>query len=436
MALALVVATAALLVGSLLGFVAYGIIWGLVAAAGLLLALRMGGVETDLSQRVVLTAGFVASTIAATRVLPDTPETIDVRLCLQFAAAWIPAGIACAWVARRHRARPASSLNTVLVWILGGAFAIPAAQTLGVLRPIDSLRRGLEPEFGRGDYAIIALIVAAVGLAAFLAAVTRLPGLATGSAIILFTVFAGASVGFTITGLIAKFSNIANLPNFWPPDFGWAIGEGTWWWLPSWEFGAPLRANPIIETIRIGITATVIGCLVALPVAFMASTLTSPNKTTYLVDKGFMNLTRTIPDLFWAAIFVASVGGGAFAGTLALTIFSMAIMAKLLSETIDAASPGPLEAAKAAGSQHFPAIRTAVLPQVLPNYVAYSLYIFELSIRASFVIGLVGGGGIGRVLEAQRVFYQFDRILAIVIVIGIVVFILEQISVALRRRLV
>jgi phosphonate transport system permease protein len=76
------------------------------------------------------------------------------------------------------------------------------------------------------------------------------------------------------------------------------------------------------------------------------------------------------------------------------------------------------------------------LPQVLPNYVAYSLYIFELSIRASFVIGLVGGGGIGRVLEAQRVFYQFDRILAIVIVIGIVVFILEQISVALRRRLV
>jgi phosphonate transport system permease protein len=73
---------------------------------------------------------------------------------------------------------------------------------------------------------------------------------------------------------------------------------------------------------------------------------------------------------------------------------------------------------------------------VLPNYVAYALYVFELNIRASAVIGLVGAGGIGRVLEAQRVFFQFDRVLAIVIVIGIVVFILEQISVALRRRLV
>lgn len=436
MALALVVATSALLLGSLFGFVMYGIVWGLIAAAGLLLALRMGGVETDLSQRVVLAAGFVVSTVAATGVLPDTPETIDVRLCLQFAAAWIPVGIACAWVARRKGARPASSANTALVWILGGAFAVPAAQTLGVLRPIDSLRRGLEPEFGRGDYAIIALVISTVGLAAFLAAVTRLPGLATGSAVILFTVFAGASVGFTIPGLIAKITNIVNLPNFWPPDFGWAIGEGSWWWLPSWEFGAPLRENPLIETLRIGITATVIGCIAALPVAFMASTLTSPNKTTYLVDKGFMNFTRTIPDLFWATIFVASVGGGAFAGALTLTIFCMAIMAKLLSETIDAASPGPLEAAKAAGSRHFPAVRNAVLPQVLPNYVAYSLYIFELSIRASFVIGLVGAGGIGRVLEAQRVFFKFDRILAIVIVIGIVVFILEQISVALRRRLV
>lgn len=436
MALALVVATVAMLVGSLFGFVAFGALWGLVAAAGLLVALRMGGVETDPTQRLVLVFGFVASTVAATRILPDAPETIDVLLCLRFAAAWLPVGVACAWMARRKGVRPASVVNTALIWVLGGAFAIPAAQTLGVLRPIDSLRRGLEPEFGRGDYAMIALIVAAVGLAAFLAAVTRLPGLATGSAVILFTAFAGASVGFTIPGLIANFSNIANLPNFWPPDFGWAIGEGSWWWLPSWEFGAPLRANPIIETLRIGVTATVVGCLVALPVAFMASTLTAPNKTTYLVDKGLMNLTRTVPDLFWAAIFVASIGGGAFAGTLALTIFSMVIMAKLLSETIDAASPGPLEAAKAAGSRHFPAIRTAVLPQVLPNYVAYSLYIFELSIRASFVIGLVGAGGIGRVLEAQRVFYKFDRILAIVIVIGIVVFVLEQISVALRRRLV
>jgi phosphonate transport system permease protein len=291
--------------------------------------------------------------------------------------------------------------------------------------------------FGLGDYMGVGLILAGAGIAGFLAVITRLPNLASVSAMVVFTLFAGVSVGFTIPGLIANLADIVNVPNFWPPDFGWAIGEGgTWWWLPSWEFGAPNRANPMVETIRIAVLSTVLGCLVALPLAFWASSLTAANKITYSLAKGFMNLTRTIPDLFWAVIFVASLGGGPFAGAVALLIFSLAIMSKLLSETVDAAEPGPLEAAKATGARHMPAVRSSVLPQVLPNYVAYALYVFELNIRASTVIGLVGAGGIGRVVEAQRVFFRFDRVLAIVILIAIVVFILEGISVTLRRRLV
>ena len=111
-------------------------------------------------------------------------------------------------------------------------------------------------------------------------------------------------------------------------------------------------------------------------------------------------------------------------------------MAKLQSETIDAVDPGPLEAAHSTGSGHFSAVRSAVLPQVLPNYVAYALYIFEINIRASVVIGLAGAGGIGRVIEAQRAFFQFDRVLAVIIVIFVIVLAIEQVSVAMRRRLV
>ena len=139
---------------------------------------------------------------------------------------------------------------------------------------------------------------------------------------------------------------------------------------------------------------------------------------------------------YWAMLFVASLGIGPFGGALALIFFSLAIMSKLLSETIDAVDPGPLEAAKATGSMHLPALRTSVLPQVLPNYVAYALYIFEINIRASVVLGLVGAGGIGRVLETQRSFFRFDRVIAIVAVIFVMVFVIEQVSVALRRRLV
>jgi len=111
-------------------------------------------------------------------------------------------------------------------------------------------------------------------------------------------------------------------------------------------------------------------------------------------------------------------------------------MGKLLSETIDSVDPGALEAAKASGARHTPAVRSAVMPQVLPNYVAYGLYIFELDIRASTVLGIVGAGGIGRLLEAQRAFFRFDRIMAVVIIIFIVVFAIEQVSVYVRRRLV
>ena len=81
-------------------------------------------------------------------------------------------------------------------------------------------------------------------------------------------------------------------------------------------------------------------------------------------------------------------------------------------------------------------MRTGVLPTVLPEYVAYALYVFELNIRASIVLGLVGAGGIGRVLEAQRQFFRFDRILGMLCIVFVVVFVIEQVSVALRKRLV
>ena len=141
--------------------------------------------------------------------------------------------------------------------------------------------------------------------------------------------------------------------------------------------------------------------------------------------------------LAFGVLFATAVGfGNPFAGALAMIMFSLAIMAKLLSETVDAIDVGPLEAGRAAGASHSQVIRYAAFPQVRPNYVAYALYIFEINIRASVVLGIVGAGGIGRVLEAQRSFFRFDRVMAIVVVIFVIVFLIEQVSVALRRRLV
>src|SRR5690606_3083500 len=165
--------------------------------------------------------------------------------------------------------------------------------------PLNSLRRGAEPVFGSGDYAAAGLFVLGIGLAALYAAITDLPALSVTSSVILFTIFAAAAVGFSLPLIISNLTSI-NLDGYWPPDWAWAIGEtGQWWWPPSWEFGAPLRTNPIVETFRIAAISSVVGCALALPLAFMASSLTAPNKPTYLMAKGFMNLIRTMPALFW-----------------------------------------------------------------------------------------------------------------------------------------
>ena len=463
-----------------------GVLWGVIAAGALLLALRISHERLTLRQEGILATGIIASTVLSTIVLPEIPERVGITESLQFATAWAPAALGVAVVLLLRGIRPTGAINGALAWMGAGALALPAANTFGALVPLEALVGDQMPVYDGGLFAFTGLVLGLIGGGVTLALATRLPNLAALCWLLFVSIYAAAQVGFSPGALIRDLGRVTEIPNYWPPDFDWAMGEEAksqtdeiltftivWavlsigavlyarrrpvgpilrtsaaivligvptavygWWLLGWEFGQVGQTNPLIETFRIAILAATLGCTVALPVAFMASQMTAPNNLTYLLNKGFMNLIRTMPDLFWALIFVAALGIGPFAGVAALFMFSLAIMSKLLSETVDAADPGPLEAAKATGSPHFAAVRASVLPQVLPNYVAYALYIFEINIRASVVVGLVGAGGIGRVLEAQRQFFQFDRVLAIVVVIFVIVFAIEQVSVALRRRLV
>ena len=405
-----------------------GIASGAFGGLSLVLGLRLAKKKLAVPRAAIVIAvsagfGFVTLILMEQAAVLLTPWVAFLT-----AVAWFIAAGVLAFTAVPEADRSTKG-NVALLWGLAGFVVAPLVSALNLL-PGDG-----EP-FTAMPFVAAGIVAALIGGSAFLFAVSQVRTIAAAGVVIVLTTFAGIQVDFTIVEIFRDIANIAKAPDFWPPDFGWAVGEGVWWNLTTWDFGNPQLANPLIETFRIGILASVFGVLIALPVAFMASTITAPNRLAYLLDKSFLNVIRTIPDLFWAMIFVAGVGLGPFAGVLALFFFTLAIMAKLLSETVDSVDPGPLEAARATGGAHFPAVRVSVLPQVLPNYVAYALYVFEISIRASIVLGLVGAGGIGRVLEAQRVFFQFDRVLAIVIVIFVIVFLIEQISVALRRRLV
>lgn len=204
---------------------------------------------------------------------------------------------------------------------------------------------------------------------------------------------------------------------------------------PAFE-DAPATFDPFLDTLAMAVLGSVLGCSLALIVAFGASVMTAGGRGRLAVTKSLMSVVRSVPDVMWALIFVSAVGTGTVSGLLALVLFNIGVVAKLLSETIDAVDPGPLEAADAAGAGTIARARAAVFPQVLPNYLSFSLYAFEINVRASAVLGLVGAGGIGVLLNLARNQFRYDRVSLIVVEIFVFVFVAELVSIALRRRLV
>jgi len=204
---------------------------------------------------------------------------------------------------------------------------------------------------------------------------------------------------------------------------------------PNWAF-FPNTVDPMIQTFQMAVIASIVGCAIGLPVAFLASRVTSPTRWVLWLDRGVLSVVRALPDLLYAMIFVAALSIGPTAGILALILFNLGVMAKLLSETVDAVDRGPMEAAQAAGASHTQTVRRSILPQVMPNYVAFSLYIFELNIRASTVLGLVGAGGIGMLLSTQIQYGLWSNVGLIIFEIFIFVLVIELASISLRRKLV
>ncbi len=204
---------------------------------------------------------------------------------------------------------------------------------------------------------------------------------------------------------------------------------------PAWSFW-PRLIKPLLETLQIAIIGTFFGSILALPLAILAARTVSPSRPLYWLNRNIMNVLRTMPDLFWAMLFASAVGFGPFAGALALTVFTVAVVSKLTSESIESIDMKLTEAVRASGGNWLEMVFFSVLPQALPQYVSYVLYALELNVRASTVLGLVGAGGIGMVLNTQRTTFQYDRVTMIVLFVFLVVMLIEQLSAAARRRLV
>ena len=196
----------------------------------------------------------------------------------------------------------------------------------------------------------------------------------------------------------------------------------------------------MVETIFLGMMATVFGILFSIPVSFLAArNLMAGSPLTmfiYYLTRTILNIIRSIEPLIWAIIAVVVVGLGPFAGILALTVHSIAALGKLYSESIESIDPGPIEAIQATGATRLQTIMYAVVPQMIPPFVSFSIYRWDINVRMSTVIGLVGGGGIGFVLIQYIKLLDYRAAGIAVWFIAITVAILDYISATIRQRFV
>lgn len=204
---------------------------------------------------------------------------------------------------------------------------------------------------------------------------------------------------------------------------------------PDWSF-FPRTVGPLLETLEMAVIATAVAGVLALPLSLWAACTTSPHPAVRAVVRGVLNVVRAVPDLLFASVLVAMVGVGALPGVIALVLFDVGIVVKLVSEQLEAADTGALEAGRAAGGTVTQVNRAVAVPDMLPGFVTQLLYVLELNVRASAVLGLVGAGGTGLLIDAVRSFYRYDQLSLIILEILVVVLVIEAVSSAVRRRLV
>ncbi|MBC7543390.1 MAG: phosphonate ABC transporter, permease protein PhnE [Candidatus Sericytochromatia bacterium] len=188
-----------------------------------------------------------------------------------------------------------------------------------------------------------------------------------------------------------------------------------------------------IQTIQIALAGTFLALVMAFPLSFLAARNTTPHQGVYLAVRSVLNFLRSIPDLALGLMFISAVGLGAFAGTLAVTVSTTTILAKLISEKIEGIDGGVVEALQTTGANHAQVLMWAVVPQILPDIVGLFLYRFESNIRAAAVLGLIGAGGIGQLMNNAFRQFQYREAAAIVLVLIVLVMTVDFFSARVRK---
>jgi phosphonate transport system permease protein len=225
-------------------------------------------------------------------------------------------------------------------------------------------------------------------------------------------------------GVIPLFTGIGNIFRFLgqcvPPEFT----------------GFAHTVNLALVTVCMAVVGTALAAVMAIPVGFMAARNTTVHPAVRWLARAIIVVCRSVPDLIFAIVFVEAIGVGVLPGVLALGFHSVGMLGKLYAEAIEQVAPEPREAVTATGSSRLQNVATSVVPQVLPSFSSITLYRLDINLRSSVILGYVGAGGIGFLLNQYMGTLQFRRAIGVVIVIFALIVTMEVVSAVIRRSLI
>ena len=223
--------------------------------------------------------------------------------------------------------------------------------------------------------------------------------------------------------------------SLWPPN--WKVTEAQSY--PtcdrSWEFLCSPAYIGITETLKIAFVSTGFGFIISLPLATLASRNLYRDSIA-IPFRFLLAAMRTLPSIIWAIFFVILVGLGPVSGVLAMTFYTIGYLGKLQYETIEGLSNDPLDAAKAMGLNNSEIIQRVVIPETANNLISQLFFMFEYNVRHGSVIGIVGAGGIGYYISTYLKFLQYDKVIALLLILFVVVVFIDLISIKARSYFV
>jgi phosphonate transport system permease protein len=208
-----------------------------------------------------------------------------------------------------------------------------------------------------------------------------------------------------------------------------------------------------IETLAMSFLGTILAVILAAPLAFLSTSTLNFTGILYEFEQvrgvGYrlrqviyhlatliLNFLRSIPEILWALIFILAVGLGPFAGVLALGIHTAGVLGKLYSEILEDVDEAPIEALQSTGASRSKIFFYSIMPNALPQFLSYTLYRWEVNIRAATIVGVVGAGGLGREIYVAISLFHYTQLLTLLIMVFVIVTLVDYLSALVRFRLI